>query len=91
MSEKNIIKILLNKENLDLAENLLQLDDETFKLAKEIFVDSKIKFIRGLAYWKNLAICIINDWEKEGVPTKNSHNNLRKLIKRKRKKRKELK
>ena len=35
------------KETFDLAEKLLAMDDETFTLAKEIFVNSTIKFYKG--------------------------------------------
>ena len=31
----------------ELAKNLMNLDDEEFKLAKKIFVDSKIKFVKA--------------------------------------------
>lgn len=34
-------------EELDLAEKLLKLNDEEFKLAKKIFINSKIKFIKS--------------------------------------------
>jgi hypothetical protein len=46
-------------DKLALAENLLQLDDETFKSAKEIFVNSKIKFLKGPVFDLTLNINII--------------------------------
>ena len=44
---EKLLELLSKKENIELAKNLIQLDDETFKLAKEIFVTSRIKFFRG--------------------------------------------
>ena len=44
---EKLLELLSKKENIELAKNLIQLDDETFKLAKEIFVNSRIKFFRG--------------------------------------------
>ena len=35
------------KFRLELAEKLLKLNDDEFKLAKKIFVDSTIKFIKA--------------------------------------------
>lgn len=52
---------LSRKENIESAKNLLQLDDETFKLAKKIFVNSRIKFFRGPVSDFTLNINIIKE------------------------------
>ena len=48
-------------DKLALAENLLQLDDETFKLSKEIFVNSGIKFLKGPVFDLTFNINIIKE------------------------------
>ncbi len=48
-------------DKLALAENLLQLDDEPFKFAKEIFVNSRIKFLRGPVFDLTLNINLIKE------------------------------
>jgi len=42
-----LLKPCFTKENMKLAKRLLGADDEMFKLIKEIFIDSKIKFCKA--------------------------------------------
>ena len=77
------------KENL--LKNLLKLSREAYRYQKHDichyrYLESleeitEITKKKNFVYWKNLAISIINDWEKKGVLTERSHSNLKKLIK----------